>query len=59
LPAPAIPPPGLLAAECPRASPVRTGGTDIYRNAGEAALVEFGSTKGKLTLHLLGFSTGG
>jgi hypothetical protein len=37
-----------------------TGGTGIYRNAGgEATLVEFGSTRGKLTLHLLGFSSGG
>jgi hypothetical protein len=37
-----------------------TGGTGIYRNAGgEATLVEFGSTRGKLTLHLLGSSSGG
>ena len=37
-----------------------TGGTGIYRTAGgEGTLVEFGSTRGKLTLHLLGFSPGG
>jgi hypothetical protein len=37
-----------------------TGGTGLYRNAGgEATLVEFGSTTGRLTLHLLGFSPGG
>jgi len=36
-----------------------TGGTGIYRNAGgEATLVEFGSTRGRLTLRLLGFSPG-
>jgi len=34
-----------------------TGGTGIYRNVGgEVTLVEFGSARGKLTLHLLGFS---
>ena len=34
--------------------------TGIYRTAGgEATLVEFSSTRGKLTLHLLGFSPGG
>jgi Allene oxide cyclase barrel like domain len=37
-----------------------TGGTGLYRTAGgQATLVEFGSTRGKLTIHLLGFSTGG
>ena len=37
-----------------------TGGTGIYRTAaGEATLVEFGSTRGKLTLYLVGFSPGG
>jgi len=36
------------------------GGTGIYLNAGgEATVVEFGSTRGRLTLHLLGFSPGG
>jgi hypothetical protein len=37
-----------------------TGGTGIYRTVGgEATLVEFGNTRGKLTIHLLGFSPGG
>jgi allene oxide cyclase-like protein len=34
-----------------------TGGTGLYRTAGgQTTLVEFGSTRGKLTIHLLGFS---
>ena len=34
-----------------------TGGTGLYRTAGgQATLVEFGSTRGKLTIYLLGFS---
>jgi len=37
-----------------------TGGTGLYRTAGgQATLIEFGSTGGKLILHLLGFSPGG
>jgi allene oxide cyclase-like protein len=37
-----------------------TGGTGLYRTAGgQATLVEFGSTRGKLTIHLLGFSPSG
>jgi len=37
-----------------------TGGTGIYRTVGgEATLVEFGSTRGRLTFHLLGFTPGG
>jgi hypothetical protein len=36
-----------------------TGGTGLYRNVGgQATLVEFGSTRGRLTIHLLGFSAG-
>ena len=34
-----------------------TGGTGTYRNVGgEGTLVEFGNSKGSLTLHVLGFS---
>jgi hypothetical protein len=37
-----------------------TGGTGAYLNAGgEVTLVEFGSTRGRLTLHLVGTSPGG
>jgi hypothetical protein len=49
-----------LTGPPPRKHLAVTGGTGIYRNAGgEATLVEFGSTTGRLTLHLLGFSVGG
>ena len=35
-----------------------TGGTGLYRTAGgQTTLIEFGSTRGKLTIHLLGFLT--
>jgi len=45
-----------LTGPPPRKHLAITGGTGIYRNAGgEATLVEFGSTMGRLTLHLLGF----
>jgi hypothetical protein len=44
----------------PRKHLALTGGTGIYRNAGgEATLVGFGPTTGRLTLHLLGFSPDG
>lgn len=45
-----------LSGPPPRKDPAATGETGICRNAGgEAALVESGSTAGRLTLHLLGF----
>jgi hypothetical protein len=48
-----------LTGPSPRKHLAVTGGTGIYRNVGgEAVLVEFGSTTGRLTLHLLGFSPG-
>jgi hypothetical protein len=45
-----------LTGPPPRKDPAVTGETGICRNAGwEAALVESGSTAGRLTLHLPGF----
>lgn len=45
-----------LTGPPPRKHLAVTGGTGIYRNAGgEGTLVEFGSTTGRLTLHLLVF----
>ena len=48
-----------LSGPPPTKHPALTGGTGIYRTAdGEATLMEFSSTRGKLMLHLLGFSPG-